>query len=32
VLGVDAFGASISAALTKSNELMRILREKRAKN
>ena len=30
--GTDAFGASISAAITQSNEMMRILKEERAKN
>jgi trimethylamine corrinoid protein len=30
--GTDAFGASISAAITQSNEMMKILREERSKN
>lgn len=30
--GTDAFGASISAAISQSNEMMRILKEERAKN
>jgi trimethylamine corrinoid protein len=30
--GTDAFGASISAAMSQSNEMMRILKEERAKN